>query len=180
MYKFHAWVLYPATANIEETGRTDLQIVFLNGIPTAPGYPMTTQQNTSGSNPSEQLRLNVAVKPTLAACQGDQLGLFNSDAVDGDDLTAWPNGRRLEDDVTDMAIRAVAQGYGPVISGVFGGIVSQFKDLSPNNALGDGVSFQDKAKCLPNFPYMATPFAGYENNHSVVFSTGFMPLIGKN
>jgi hypothetical protein len=173
-------LLYPATADIEETGRTDLQIVFLNGIPTAPGYPMTTQQNNSGTTPSEQLRLNVAVKPTLGACQGDQLGLFNDDAVDGDDLTAWPNGRRLEDDVTDMAIRAVAQGYGPVINSVFGGIVSQFKNLSPNNLLGDGVGFQDKPKCLPNFPYMGTPFAGYENNHDIVLSTSYLPTIKKN
>ncbi|HXV97406.1 MAG TPA: DUF4331 domain-containing protein [Anaerolineae bacterium] len=173
-------LLYPATANVEETGRTDLQIVFLNGIPTAPGYPMTTQQNNSDTTPSEQLRLNVAVKPTLPACQGDQLGLFNDDPVDGDDLTAWPNGRRLEDDVTDMAIRAVAQGYGPVINGVFGGIVPQFKNLSPNNALGDGVEFQDKAKCLPNFPYMGTPFSGYENSHDVVLSTDFLPIIRKN
>lgn len=172
--------LYDALATIDTSGRNDLVTVFLTGIPSAPGYPMTTQQANSAATPSEQLRLNVVIKPTVAVCQGDQLGLFNDDAVDGDDLTAWPNGRRLEDDVTDMALRAVAQGYGPIINGVFGGLVPQFKNLSPNNLLGDGVSFQDKPNCLPNFPYVGTPYSGYENNHSVVLSTMNFPTILKD
>lgn len=172
--------LYDALATIDKTNRQDLVTVFLTGIPSAPGYPMTTQQAGSVAKPSEQLRLNVVIKPTQPACRGDQLGIFNGDAVDGDDLTAWPNGRRLEDDVTDMALRAVAQGYGPVINGVFGGLVPQFKNLSPNNLLGDGVSFQDLAKCKANFPYMGTPYSGYDNNHDVSLSTQFMPTINQN
>ena len=166
--------LYDALATIDETGRTDLVTIFLTGIPDAPGYPMTTQQTNSAASPSEQLRLNVAVKPTTAACAGDPLGIFNGDAVDGDDLTAFPNGRRLEDDVTDMALRAVAQGYGPVINGVFGGL---FKNLSPNNLLGDGVGANDEP-CLSSFPYMATPHAGYDNNHGGLFGR-FFPMISK-
>jgi hypothetical protein len=169
--------LYDALATIDETGRTDLVTIFLTGIPDAPGYPMTTQQTNSAASPSEQLRLNVAVKPTTAACAGDPLGIFNGDAVDGDDLTAFPNGRRLEDDVTDMALRAVAQGYGPVINGVFGSLVPPFKNLSPNNLLGDGVGANDEP-CLSSFPYMGTPHAGYENNHGGLFGR-FFPMISK-
>lgn len=169
--------LYDALDTIDETGRTDLVTVFLTGIPDAPGYPLTTQQTNSASSPSEQLRLNVAMKPTSAVCAGDPLGIFNDDTVDGDDLTAFPNGRRLEDDVTDMALRAVTQGYGPVINGVFGGLVPQFKNLSPNNLLGDGVDANDVA-CLSSFPYMGTPHAGYENNHGGLFGK-FFPVIFK-
>lgn len=172
--------LYDALATIDKTGRQDLVTVFLTGIPSAPGYPMTTQQANSAATPSEQLRLNVVIKPTKPACRGDQLGLFNDDPVDGDDLTAWPNGRRLEDDVTDMALRAVAQGYGPVINGVFGGLVPQFKNLSPNNLLGDGVEFQDIVKCKSSFPYMGTPYSGYENSHDVSLSSSYLPQIRKD
>lgn len=163
---------------VETSGRIDLVTVFLVGIPTAPGYPMTTQQANSAASPSEQLRLNTAVKPTKGACQGDPLGIFNDDPVDGDDLTAFPNGRRLEDDVTDMALRAVGQGYGPVINGVFGALVPHFKNLSPNNLLGDGVGANDVA-CLNEFPYVGTPHAGYENNHGGLFGR-FFPIITKD
>jgi hypothetical protein len=158
-----------ALAPVDTANRADLVTVFLTGIPSAPGYPMTTQQTNSAATPSEQLRLNVAVKPTEPACQGDQLGLFSDgDPVDADDLVAFPNGRRLEDDVTDMALRAVGQGYGATINAVFGELVPAFKDLSPNKFLSDGVSFQDALKCQATFPYMGAPFSGYENHHSFV------------
>ena len=50
----------------------------------------------------------------------------------------FPNGRRLEDDVTDIEIRAVACGYGPFL----GPIIQQFgfcdgnANRSPNNVIG--------------------------------------------
>jgi hypothetical protein len=34
-------------------------------------------------------------------------------------------------------------------------------NVAPNNLLGDGVDANDKT-FLPNFPYVASPFAGYE------------------
>lgn len=172
--------LYAALDTIEETGRTDLVTIFLTGIP--PVVPIfTTEQINSAATPSEQLRLNVAIKPTEGACEGDPLGLFNDPAAgptDLGDLTAFPNGRRLEDDVTDIALRAVAQGYGEFLAGAYGGVVPQFKDLSPNNLLGDGVDRND-VPCLPNFPYMGTPHPGYENNHFGVLRN-FLPTIFKN
>ena len=172
--------LYDALDTIDETGRNDLVTVFLTGIP--PVVPIfTTQQTASGMSPSEQLRLNTAIKPTEGACEGDPLGLFNDPATgptDAGDLTAFPNGRRLEDDVTDMALRAVAQGYGEFLAGAFGGAVPSIKNLSPNNLLGDGVDGND-VPCLDEFPYVGTPHSGYENNHGGLFGK-FLPLIMKN
>ena len=65
------------------------------------------------------LRLNVAVEPCTADCS--VLGVM------GGDLAGFPNGRRLTDDVTDIEIRAVLDGYGSFINGLFG-------DLTPNNS----------------------------------------------
>jgi hypothetical protein len=168
-------------APIDKTGRTDIATIFLAGIPTVNRQTNSAFPPAAGKVASEQLRLNTAIKPTAAACQGDRLGLFNDPAsgpTDAGDLTAFPNGRRLEDDVTDMALRAVAQGYGDFLAGAFGGTVPTIKNLSPNNTLGDGVDEND-VDCLPNFPYMGTPHSGYENNHGGLYG-GFFPLILKN
>lgn len=164
-----------ALTSVQEDSRDDIVTIFLTGI------PGVNQQTNSATTPSEQLRLNTAIKPTTGACQGDPLGLFNDPAggpADAGDLTAFPNGRRLEDDVTDIALRAVAQGYGEFLAGAFGGVVPEFQNLSPNNLLGDGVGAND-VPCLSEFPYMGTPHAGYENNHGGLFG-GFLPSIFKN
>ena len=50
------------------------------------------------------------------------------------DLCGFPNGRRLADDVTDIEIRAVAQGYGSFLNGAFG-----LPNRTPNNHVGDGL-----------------------------------------
>lgn len=160
---------------VQENSRDDLVTVFLQGIPSV------NQQTQSAANPSEQLRLNTAIKPTQAICEGDPLGLFNDPAAgpaDAGDLTAFPNGRRLEDDVTDMALRAVAQGYGDFLSTTFGGAVPEFKNLSPNNLLGDGVNAND-VPCLSEFPYMGAPHPGYENNHAISLLQ-YIPQIRKD
>ena len=50
------------------------------------------------------LRLNLGVPP---AAKPNRLGLM------GGDLAGYPNGRRLTDDVVDITLRAVGDGYGP-------------------------------------------------------------------
>ena len=63
------------------------------------------------------------------------------------DLTAWPNGRRPKDDVTDIAIRVVG---GPTY------ITAR---------ASDGVNTSDKA--LPNtFPFLALPHDGRDRQHA--------------
>ena len=154
-------VLYPkvftqtgATANLPPTPRTDLFTIFLTGIPgitqqTNSGNPFTTP----GKIASDILRLNVAIPPSAAACAGKGMA-----AMDGD-LAGFPNGRRLEDDVTDIALRAIAGGYGTFLNGALG-----LPNLSPGNLLSDGVQKNDKP-CLANFPYVPSPHSGYDDVH---------------
>lgn len=154
-------VLYAGTIDtVPATPRNDLVTIFLTGI------PGITQQAESATTPSEQLRLNVAIAPTAGVCAGKRLG-----AVDGD-LAGYPNGRRLEDDVTDIALRAVAGGYGEFLAGALG-----LPNISPNNLLGDGVDTNDKT-CLASFPYLAPPHSGYNDFHPFL-SQNFLPLMGR-
>ena len=77
--------------------------------------------------------------------------------LDGD-LAGFPNGRRLEDDVTDIELRAVADGYGPVVNSIFGSLTP---NNSPNNLVGDGVNVNDRA-FMTVFPFVAKPWGGYD------------------
>lgn len=153
-------VLYPAVTQVPANPRTDLFTIFLTGI------PGVTEQQNSMATPSEQLRLNVAIAPTAGVCAGKRMG-----AIDGD-LAGFPNGRRLEDDVTDIALRAVAGGYGPVLNDLLG-----LPNLSPNNLLGDGVDKNDKP-CLSSFPYAPTPHSGYNRQHANI-TTILLPIAAK-
>ncbi|MEO5965290.1 MAG: DUF4331 family protein, partial [Candidatus Limnocylindrales bacterium] len=73
----------------------------------------------------------------------------------------FPNGRRLLDDVTDIEIRAVADGYGPVVNSFYGTLTP---NNTPNNMLGDGVDANDNP-FLMVFPFIGTPNQGYEHTH---------------
>jgi hypothetical protein len=133
--------LYPVLDNASETNRTDLVAVLLTGVPTL---------NFTGPKPADLLRLNTKIAPSAQVGQGDRLAV-----LDGD-LAGYPNGRRLEDDVVDIDLRAFAEGYGSFLHGAFG-----LPDRSPNDLLGDGVDKNDKP-FLTSFPYLASPFQGYE------------------
>ncbi|MCF6467129.1 DUF4331 domain-containing protein [Nonomuraea sp. MG754425] len=87
------------------TPRTDLVEIFLTGIAKQNG-PIKADLNSQVLNkdagklrPSEQLRLNMSVPP---AKDPNRLGVL------GGDLQGFPNGRRLADDVVDIALQAVA------------------------------------------------------------------------
>lgn len=160
-------VLYPNTfsaANLPSGDRNDLFAIFLTGIP---GVNQQTNSGDPRSNAakvaSDQLRLNTAIAPTAAVCQGKRLA-----AMDGD-LAGFPNGRRLEDDVTDIALRAVAGGYGTFLSSNLG-----LPNLSPGNILGDGVDKND-ASCLSSFPYVGTPHSGYDRMHAAI-TMSYVPM----
>ena len=101
--------------------------------------------NNTGPVKADMLRLNTSIAPCTADAADDNdgmcraLGVFPTDpAAEADDyaadLAAFPNGRRLGDDVTDIEIRAVAQGYGPILNSLFG-----LPNLAPNNIVGDGL-----------------------------------------
>ena len=138
---------------INTTGRGDLSLILLQGVPTL---------NFTGPKKADLLRLNTAVTPTATgACYHPSLGKPASappsrlGALDGD-LCGFPNGRRLADDIVDIDLRAFAEGYGPFLNAAFG-----LPNKSPNNQLGDGVDTNDKS-FLDHFPYVAAPSAGYD------------------
>ena len=116
---------------VPEKNRKDLVAVFLTGV----GTP---KLNYTGPKLAEMLRINLSVPVTPP-------GQFNRLGVLGMDLQGWPNGRRLGDDVVDIAERAVA-----------GALVGK------NVPLGDGVDGPDKPR-LAVFPYEADPGSGYDN-----------------
>ena len=135
---------------IDETGRSDLDLILLNGVPGL---------NFTGDTQADLLRLNTDIKPgangacpggTANASQPDRLAVLNAD------LCGYPNGRRLADDVVDIDLRVFAQGYGAFLNGAFG-----LPNKSPNNLLGDGVDTND-VSFSNTFPYVASPHQGYE------------------
>jgi hypothetical protein len=117
------------------TPRTDLVTIFLTGIPGL---------NQIGTNPraSEMLRLNTAVPPSS---RPHRLGVLAGD------LAGFPNGRRVGDDVVDIALQAMA-GATP--------LTPQFA-RAPNNQIGDGVDQNDK-EYLSGFPFLTVPHSGRE------------------
>jgi hypothetical protein len=108
------------------TPRNDLVQVFLTGVP-----GLNQPENVV---PGEMLRLNMSIPPCPTACS--RLGVLEGD------LAGFPNGRRLQDDVIDIALQVVE-----------GELVG-----SPND-LGDDVPEND----VPfggTFPYVALPHPG--------------------
>lgn len=126
---------------VDTTNRGDLVSILLTGVPGL---------NYTGPTAADFLRLNTAIGPTAATGAGNRLGVLAGD------FAGFPNGRRLEDDVVDIELRAVAQGYGPVLNNALG-----LPDKSPNNLVGDGVDGNDKP-FIATFPYAATPHQGYD------------------
>jgi hypothetical protein len=110
-----------------ETGRDDLVAVLLTGVP---------KLNFTGPRLADLLRLNLTIPVTHDA---KRLGVLAGDNQ------GWPNGRRLDDDVIDIAEQAV------------GGFLKGKK-----LPLGDGVNGDDRQH-LASFPYIADPQSGFEN-----------------
>jgi len=130
-----------ALTPIATTNRSDLVAILLTGVPGL---------NFTGPRKADLLRLNTSIAPSAPVGAGNRLGVLAGD------LAGFPNGRRLEDDIVDIDLRAFAEGYGPVLHSLLG-----LPDKSPNDLLGDGVDANDKP-FAPHFPYVASPHQGYQ------------------
>lgn len=119
--------------SVPPTPRNDLVTVFLKGVPGL---------NENGGT-CEMLRLNMTIAPTR---KPSRFGVLKGD------VQGFPNGRRLADDVVDIAERVAA------------GVLVPGFNIKPNNQLGDGVDFNDKP-FLPYFPYVALPHNPLRHSH---------------
>jgi hypothetical protein len=123
--------------------RADLAAILLTGIPPKiiPGF-----QNFTGSHPADMLRLNVAIPPA---------GTPNNLGILGKDLAGFPNGRRVDDDVVAVELRAIGGATIPLVDPSF----------TPDAAalgLTDGTEDTNPAPHR-HFPYLGTPAGGYQS-----------------
>jgi Domain of unknown function (DUF4331) len=136
--------LYPALDDAPTANRGDLVAVLLTGVPGL---------NNTGTTKADLLRLNVAIPPALTP---DRMGVLAGD------FAGFPNGRRLSDDVVDIELRALECSYGAAAGIVEGfGFCGGNAHRTPNNLITDGVD-ENERSFRTEFPYLATPFAGYE------------------
>ena len=127
--------------HVPPTPRTDLMSILLK----YPGQDL--HGDNCGSPCSELLRLDLRVEPTLPEYQ-NRLG-----AALSPDKAGWPNGRRPNDDVTDIALRVVG-GADYIAARVGDGV--NFLDGAPGAGTAD-VTANGIAK---KFPFLPTPHDG--------------------
>jgi Domain of unknown function (DUF4331) len=119
--------LYP-DVKAPESGRTDIVQAVLQGVPGLNAFP-----GKAGKNATDTIKINLGTPP---AASPKRLGVLAKDTQ------GYPNGRRLEDDVTDIDLQVVA------------GALKGHKV-----PLGDGVDKNDVA-FQSTFPYVADPGPG--------------------
>jgi hypothetical protein len=138
-------VLYPGVfpkLAAYHKARADLNAILLTGIPSGvvPGF-----QNFTGTVESDMLRLNLAIPPSDSP---NSMGLLGGDAA------GFPNGRRVEDDVVAIELRAVAGVTIPLVDPSF----------TPDGAAGvltDGTT-DTNGGTTATFPYLGNPFGGFQ------------------
>lgn len=123
----------------------------LDLLPVVQYLPPIAASGTPEGPVADLLRLNVGVPPTPPG-RIHRLGLL------GGDPAGFPNGRRPQDDVTDIVLRLVVGGV--LASDADGRPLNRF----PNNRLGDGVNVNDRPY-LDAFPYVAYAWDGRNRRH---------------
>ncbi len=147
-----------APGNIAPTNlpRNDLVAAFLTGVAGVNQLATVT--------PSEMLRLNTGIAATPRASQVN-LG------VAGGDLAGFPNGRRVGDDITDIALRVLMGALcHPILvdldgSGTAGDAGDNLGLCAPADASVGTMPFtdgspQNAARFDDAFPYLTTPLPG--------------------
>jgi hypothetical protein len=132
--------------NIPPPPRTDL-------LPLVTYAPPIAAPGTPAGPIADLLRLNTGVPPTPLANRS-RLGLIAGDGA------GFPNGRRVTDDVVDIAARVVG-----------GGILNPKFNVAPNNLIGDGVAATD-VPTQETFPYVHFAYSGRDSRHIDPSETG--------
>lgn len=144
--------LYAGALTIPTPPRTDLLPLVTYAAPIAAA-------GTPAGPIADLLRLNTGV-PATPSANASRLGLLGGDAA------GFPNGRRLADDVVDIALRVVVGGV----------LIHDAKfSKSPNTMLGDGVNVND-APYRDEFPYLASAPDGRDRRHIDPGETGGGPV----
>jgi uncharacterized protein DUF4331 len=138
-------VLYPGVfphLAAYKKARSDLHAILLTGIPktVVPGF-----QNYTGAVEADMLRLNVAIPP---AARPNDLGVV------GGDLAGFPNGRRVDDDVVTIELRAIAGLTIPLVD-------KSYRPDAAASGVTDGTT-NTNARSRENFPYLGLPGGGYQ------------------
>jgi len=137
----------PDVLPIPDVPRLDLLPLVQYAPPIAP-------EGTPAGPVADVLRLNTGIPPTPPDRQS-RLGfltLLDGDSAN-DDPAGFPNGRRVIDDVIDIAARVVA-----------GVLVPEFNDF-PHNRIGDGVNVNDVQPYNTSFPYLNYAHDGRNSRH---------------
>jgi hypothetical protein len=159
--QFASYVLDPVLAQVfaaigiavPPAPRTDLLPLALYMPPICPACDPTDPADTGPV--ADLLRLNTGVPPTPLA-HAKRLGPLAHD-VSGrptPDFAGFPNGRRVVDDVTDIAARVVA------------GVLHPDFNVAPNNRIGDGVNVNDIFPYRETFPYLQPAHSGRNSRHN--------------
>jgi hypothetical protein len=125
--------------------RADLVAILLTGLPAGVvgGF-----QNFTGPTQADLLRLNMAVPPSKSP---------NIFGILGGDLAGFPNGRRVQDDVVSIELRAIAGATFPLID-------KTFTPDAAASALTDGLTpGSNPVAFLTTFPYLGVPNDGFDN-----------------
>lgn len=131
--------------------RADLVAILLTGI--SPGI-VTGFQNFTGATLADMLRLNLAIPSSVSTTNpaSDSAARFG---ILGGDLSGFPNGRRVFDNVTAVELRALA--------GATYGLVASYAPDGAASLLTDGTT--NDQPYLETFPYLGTPYQGYMHSH---------------
>jgi hypothetical protein len=108
-------------------------------------FQTTNRTDLRGIYIPDVLRIDLTTEPVRLAGQAgfSRLSVFGGDTTASGTPSGWPNGRRLGDDVVDIALTAVASG----------------PSFSTITLVGDNVLLNDQVYNQV-FPYSATPWSG--------------------
>ncbi|UTI64003.1 DUF4331 domain-containing protein [Paraconexibacter antarcticus] len=134
---------------LNATTRSDLVALILTGV--KPGI-VPGLANYTGPTLADMLRLNVAVPPTA---NRKVLGVLDGDPA------GYPNGRRVQDDIVTIFVRALTGAFRPYFDKTYKpdlavGVVTQGVQTPPTGDTGG-----PNERFLSHFPYLGDPYDGF-------------------